>query len=172
MTRPTRTPCRGSTKRAALASAIEDVAPNVLPAIKWPNDVLIDGRKVAGVLAETAWDGREFVAIVGVGVNVSASSEIDTLGATSLSHHARQPIARADLFEAFVRQLDAWRRRPTGALRTAWQARLWGRGQRLRLADLGHEEDVTVLGVTSDGSLRVRLANGSERVTSTGELIL
>ena len=42
----------------ALAEAIEQVVPGLRPAIKWPNDVLLDDRKVAGILAETSWDGR------------------------------------------------------------------------------------------------------------------
>ena len=54
----------------------------------------------------------------------------------------------------------------------AWQARLWGRGQRLRLVDLGREDEVVVLGAEPDGSLRVRLPDGTERRTTTGELIL
>jgi BirA family biotin operon repressor/biotin-[acetyl-CoA-carboxylase] ligase len=155
----------------SLADAIEAIAPNVQPAIKWPNDVLIDGRKVAGVLAETSWDGRELVAIVGVGVNVKPSADT-AFAAISVSDAAGGSIDRAGLFSAFITQLDRWQRQPSEALRAKWQARLWGRGQQLRLADLGREEVVTVLGVTPDGSLRVRLANGAEHVTSTGELIL
>ena len=51
-------------------------------------------------------------------------------------------------------------------------ASVWGRGQRIRMLDLGRDEEVVVLGAEPDGSLRVRLADGSERVTTTGELIL
>src|SRR5579859_664395 len=50
----------------ALAEAIEHVLPALHPSIKWPNDVLLNDRKVAGVLAETTWDGEQLVAIVGV----------------------------------------------------------------------------------------------------------
>src|SRR4051812_19796513 len=45
------------------------------PEIKWPNDVVIDGQKVAGVLAEATDDGRDRTVIVGVGVNVNVSAE-------------------------------------------------------------------------------------------------
>jgi hypothetical protein len=48
---------------------------------------------------------------------------------------------------------------------------LWRRGQRLRLLDLGRDEHVTVLGAALDGALRVRLADGTERSTTTGELL-
>ena len=63
--------------------------------------------------------------------------------------------------------MDAWLERPAAELHAAWQARLWGRGQRLRLLDLGREEEVVVLGAEPDGSLRVRLPDGTERRTTT-----
>src|SRR6266850_1567272 len=57
----------------ALAESIQELLPAQIPAIKWPNDVLLDDRKVAGILAETTSDGQELVAVVGVGVNVNSS---------------------------------------------------------------------------------------------------
>ena len=59
----------------ALAEAIEAILPALQPQIKWPNDLMLDGRKVAGILAETSWDGRQLRAIVGVGVNVSSTRD-------------------------------------------------------------------------------------------------
>src|SRR5215208_6496412 len=56
----------------ALVEAIECVLPAIRPLIKWPNDVLVHDRKVAGILAESTWEGRELLAIVGVGLNVNA----------------------------------------------------------------------------------------------------
>jgi len=158
----------------ALAESIEEVLPALTPAIKWPNDVLLDDRKVAGILAETTSDGHELVAVVGIGVNVnSTSSELQRIGApaTSLRIAAGQPVDRGELLLTLLRRLDTWYARPWPALHAAWQARLWRRGQRLRLIDLGREEDVVVLGAELDGSLRIRLPDGTERHTTTGELI-
>jgi BirA family transcriptional regulator, biotin operon repressor / biotin---[acetyl-CoA-carboxylase] ligase len=173
---PTPVPWRWtSLASVALADAIEAVVPALHPAIKWPNDVLLDDRKVAGILAETTWDSLRLVAIVGVGVNVrNAPAELATLGAPATSVHlaSGQDVDRAKLLHAFVQCLDAWLDRPPADLQAAWQARLWGRGQRLRLADLGLDEEVIVLGADPDGSLRVRLPDGTERRTTTGELIL
>jgi BirA family biotin operon repressor/biotin-[acetyl-CoA-carboxylase] ligase len=158
----------------ALAEAIEEILPGLRPAIKWPNDVLVNDRKVAGILAETSWDGMHLVAVVGVGVNVkTAPADLATIApaATSLSAASGLDVDRGRLLHTFVNRLDAWLERPTAACVAAWQARLWGRGQRLRLVDLGREEEVVVLGAEPDGSLRVRLADGTERRTTTGELI-
>ncbi len=152
----------------ALIDAIEALLTDVTPEIKWPNDVVVDRRKVAGVLAETSWNGQELVAIVGVGVNVSSDArELAPFNATSLG----TAVDRGELLAAFIAQIDAWLARPALELHAAWSGRLWGRGQPLQLVDLGHQQDVVVLGVDDDGALRVRLADGSERVTTTGELI-
>jgi BirA family biotin operon repressor/biotin-[acetyl-CoA-carboxylase] ligase len=85
----------------ALTQTIECLIPKLQPAIKWPNDiVLLDGAKVAGVLAESTWDGEQLVVIVGVGVNVDVPTQIlASIGraATSLSAAAGEPVDRADL---------------------------------------------------------------------------
>ena len=156
----------------ALAEAIELVVPGVRPAIKWPNDlVLVDGRKLAGVLAESFSEADHLVVIVGAGLNVSASPTGLPGPATSLSAAAGRPVDRGELLHALVGRLDAWLARPVDAAQSAWQTRLWGRGQRLRLTDLGTDETVVVLGAEPNGALRVRLPDGSERWTTTGELL-
>jgi BirA family transcriptional regulator, biotin operon repressor / biotin---[acetyl-CoA-carboxylase] ligase len=157
----------------ALAEAIEQLLPAAAPAIKWPNDVMLGERKVAGILAETSWNGQVLQAIVGVGVNVvaDAGSLASLPGATSLGAYAGRPVGRGTLLLELVRRVDRWYERPLDELFSVWQGRLWRRGQRLRLLDLGREEEVVVLGAERDGSLRVRLADGSERRTTTGELL-
>jgi BirA family biotin operon repressor/biotin-[acetyl-CoA-carboxylase] ligase len=159
----------------ALADAIEHVAPLLRVAIKWPNDLLLDGRKVAGVLAESASDGVEVAVVVGVGVNVNVPAhdlaQIDA-PATSLRAASDRPVDRGDLLTAFIARIDGWLVESEDALRERWQSRLWGQGQRLTLRDLGVEETVVILGVSPDGGLRIRRADGSEHTTSTGELIL
>jgi len=161
----------------ALAEAIEHLVPTLTAAIKWPNDLLIDSRKVAGTLAETSSDGLSVVLIVGVGTNVNTvQDELEAIGvpATSLRVASGQTVDRGELLLAFVARLDYWLARPEADLRERWQHRLWGRGQKLRLADvdLDGQEEVVVLGATADGALRVRLPDGTERVTTTAELIL
>ena len=58
----------------ALAQAIEQLAPGLKPEVKWPNDVMLGGRKVAGVLAESTWNEQDLAVIVGVGINVNTSA--------------------------------------------------------------------------------------------------
>jgi BirA family biotin operon repressor/biotin-[acetyl-CoA-carboxylase] ligase len=160
----------------ALCEAIEacTASPSLSPRIKWPNDVLLADRKVAGILAESTWDGTQFSTVIGVGVNVTTpqAALADLPHATSLLLSSRREVRRGDLLVALLRAIDAWLLRPAEALRAAWEARLWGRGQRVTLAEPNGEQEIVVLGAEPDGSLRVRLADGTERTTSTAELIL
>ncbi len=161
----------------ALAEAVERVAPGLTPAIKWPNDLMLNGRKAAGVLAESAWDGERLAVIVGVGANVRLDDAVFArLGtATAIEREAGHPVDRGALFLALVERLAAWHDQPMKAIRDTWQTRLWGQGQRLRLRGIeGDEREQVglVLGVEEDGALRVQLDDGSVVRTTTCELIL
>ena len=157
----------------SVCEAVTSLVPTAAPTVKWPNDVMLDDAKLAGVLAETRFDGLHFVAIVGVGVNVNSThADLAELpSATSLRAATGRDVDRAELLTSLVRQIDAWLARPVEEVRQTWAARLWGRGQRLRLLELGREEDVVVLGVEDDGALLVRLGDGTEHRTMTGELL-
>jgi BirA family biotin operon repressor/biotin-[acetyl-CoA-carboxylase] ligase len=158
----------------SLLEAIQRLVPDApTPAIKWPNDVMLAERKVAGILAETSWDGEQLIAIVGIGVNVSAAAEDLAAfpNATSLNLAAGRSVDRGELLGTLIERIDSWLAQPLETLHTTWASRLWGRGQRVRLLDLGREEEVVVVGAELDGSLRVRLADGTERRTTTAELL-
>jgi BirA family biotin operon repressor/biotin-[acetyl-CoA-carboxylase] ligase len=154
----------------ALIQTLDCLRPAVAPAIKWPNDVVLHDRKVAGVLAETSWNGRELQVIVGAGVNVTAAPG-EVLDATCLETATGRRLDRGDLLLTFVSQLDVLLEQSEDAVYASWQSRLWRRGQRLRLLDGGREEEVVILGADRDGTLRVRAIDGSQRITTTGELL-
>jgi BirA family biotin operon repressor/biotin-[acetyl-CoA-carboxylase] ligase len=157
----------------ALLGAIEHHIPSAATTIKWPNDVMLQDRKVAGVLAETSWDGLELQVIVGVGVNVSATpAEVPDATCLDVARSsASASLDRGELLLTFVSRLDSLSAQPDEVLAATWDARLWRRGQRLRLVDGDRDEEVVVLGVRPDGALRVRGADGHERITTTGELL-
>jgi BirA family biotin operon repressor/biotin-[acetyl-CoA-carboxylase] ligase len=161
----------------ALSEAIERLLA-LEPAIKWPNDVLLDGKKVAGVLAEASDDGRQQTVVVGVGVNVNV--EPDELAglpnATSLKIEAGIPVHRGELLALTIERCDSWLKadrylREDGLWR-AWNGRLWGREQSVRIQDGDEQVVATVLGGERDGTLLVQLADGTTRRIVAGELLL
>jgi BirA family transcriptional regulator, biotin operon repressor / biotin---[acetyl-CoA-carboxylase] ligase len=159
------------TSLAALSvvEAIQPLLASGQAAIKWPNDVMLDDRKVAGILAETRWDGRELQAIVGIGLNVTASPE--AVEAATLARYADGPVDRGDVLLRIIDRLEYWLGQPGEALHETWQAHLWRRGQRLTLVDVGQEEEVVVVKVDADGTLEVERADGTRHHTTSGELL-
>ena len=138
-----------------------------LPArIKWPNDIVIDGKKVGGILTESGVQGNRLLyAIVGVGLNVNLDPV--TLGrpptpATSLSHEAGHPMSRLSLLRSILRATD----RRYQMLREGWSPRAdW----RERLDTLDRQVHLTTaqdcvaglaFDVDDDGALLLRLAGG------------
>lgn len=106
-------------------------------AVKWPNDVLINGRKAGGVLAEAAWlgDRLDFL-VLGIGVNVGIhaappESEVD-FPATSVEREAGRRIGRVDLVVEVIRSIDHWSPRMwTDGFRRRWEACLAFRGSQI-----------------------------------------
>lgn len=160
----------------AVSEAIERLFP-LEPKIKWPNDVMLDDRKLAGVLAEATDDGRERTVIVGVGLNVALDAEslADLPGAASLAEAAGQAVHRGELLVLILEQMDRWLRLVPQSLASslwpAWDARLWGRSQRVRVREGDEALEGVIIGTATDGSLRVRTSAGEERRVVAGEVL-
>lgn len=143
-------------------------------AVKWPNDVLFDGRKVAGILAE-----REGSAVLlGIGVNVRLTSSMlpPGEGARVASLHEVEPgVTREMVFAALVERLAHWlERATTGGTETAlarWRELSCTLGRRVRV-NLPHE---TLEGLAedleADGALRVRRDDGTTQRVVAGDVV-
>lgn len=115
----------------AVAEAIETV--DLDPAIKWPNDVLLDERKVAGILTEMQGEAdRVDWVIVGIGINANVERAALPAGATTLSSQRGESVNRRDLIHALVDRFDHYRGAPIDAL-AAWRDRAATLGRRVRV---------------------------------------
>lgn len=149
-----------------------------LPAqIKWPNDVLVRGKKVAGVLAEAAFDGErtEYV-VLGIGVNVNDGPPPDLsleYPATSLAAETGSEVERDSVMGAILSALnDHYSQLGTPVLTAALSEHLAMRGQAVQV--IGVTETITgqLEGVTGEGALVVRLNNGEIRMILAGDVHL
>ncbi|HTP01190.1 MAG TPA: biotin--[acetyl-CoA-carboxylase] ligase [Anaerolineales bacterium] len=130
--------------------------------IKWPNDVLLGGKKVAGILVESDWSGNTLNAsVIGIGVNVKASAVPAgvALGfpATSLEGELGRGVSRPDSLRRLVAALVEWRRRlGTPEFVQAWEDALAFHGKPVILARDGEPPlHGRLLGLEPDGSLRL-----------------
>ena len=149
----------------AAAVAVSEAVP-LETQIKWPNDVWIDGRKVAGILVE----GRpqEGWAVLGIGLNVTTEEFPPELHATSL-RLAGADLSREAALAALLDALRLWLPRPRSQVLAAWRSRDALLGRTVRWSN-GSNEGVAA-GVDSSGALIVETRNG--RVTlDAGEVHL
>ena len=109
---PERDPRLSYSVAVAIAETIASFG--IHPTIKWPNDILIDDRKVAGTLIE--YSGR-FV-IVGIGINVNSNPTVDRYKTTKLDNYSEIPMN--ELLNRLMRNIDKWRRADFRAVRARW----------------------------------------------------
>jgi BirA family biotin operon repressor/biotin-[acetyl-CoA-carboxylase] ligase len=146
----------------------------VEPSLKWPNDVLLDGRKLCGILLERVETSTGPAAVVGVGLNVSAvGDELPTPTATSLRVEGASTTDRATLLVALARTVEAlywgWRavggdpESDGGGLRAAYRGRCATVGRDVRV-QVGPDRFVegAAVDVDVEGRLVVRTAHGDQ----------
>lgn len=159
----------------AVCHAVQEVA-GVEAAIKWPNDVLVAGRKLSGVLVESETAGSDLrFALTGIGVNVnldiSSAPEIATI-ATSLLDQTGAEVPRESVLAALLNQFETLYESPLSTLVEGWRSRLetLGRDVTVTIGDESHAgvaEDVD-----DSGNLILRLADGSTMMFEAGEVSL
>jgi len=162
----------------AVGEAIGSVAPPLLEVTyKWPNDVLLNGRKVSGILLESRADaagGLDWL-VLGVGINVQSFPEDTGFPATGL-HFEGVPrdVSEGDVLQAFARSFLSWTNRwledGFAPVRQAWLNHAHGRGETITV----HLPREKLTGIFRDldrsGALVLELADGERRVISAGDV--
>ncbi|MCX6356778.1 MAG: biotin--[acetyl-CoA-carboxylase] ligase [Candidatus Aureabacteria bacterium] len=148
--------------------------------LKWPNDVLVAGGKVCGILTELNTEAdRINYAIVGVGINVNHSAQDlhGVPGATSLRLEAGTEISRLGLLQSFLRAFDRrymrLREERYKEIRDAWLEASATVGRRVAVKSLAGEGcEGIATGIDEDGCLLLRLDNGTTRRVTGGDVTL
>jgi BirA family transcriptional regulator, biotin operon repressor / biotin---[acetyl-CoA-carboxylase] ligase len=153
----------------ALAEAIDVAVPAQPLMLKWPNDVMLFGKKLAGILLER---NGERVA-VGFGVNLGTAPQLPNRQSASLGGRV-SPQAFAPLLAAsFARLLDLWRQSAPGLIAQAWIARAHPIGTRLTVHAGGEEMTSGRFdGIEADGALRLRRDDGELDIVRAGDVEL
>ncbi len=164
----------------AMAEVIEKVIKK-RPTVKWPNDILVDGRKIAGILLEmdSEIDRVHFV-VIGIGVNINL--DIDLLphelriGATSVSIEAGSDYSRVEFATALYYALEKWYKIVSGLgfgldgfapVVEAWRSYFSHEGKTLRVSSFNDTIEGICVGIDSDGALLLRRPSGEvERIIS------
>lgn len=150
----------------ALARALEPfVAPGARIGLKWPNDILIDGRKAAGILVESEMAGdRIAFAVVGTGINVAAPPE----GAAGLAPGVRVDAVRDAVLAALAQIYEIWRRQGFAPIRAAWLERAENPGGTIRVGKPPYAQTGQFLGLSPEGRLIFQPPGGAVREVAAG----
>jgi BirA family biotin operon repressor/biotin-[acetyl-CoA-carboxylase] ligase len=158
----------------AMADAVETVA-GFRPQIKWPNDLVVDRRKLGGLLIETEPRGPRLAwAVVGSGINVNHqpddfSPAVREL-ATSLRLVTGREQRRADVLVALLNAFTARLAQPFDETRKAWAASSLTLGQRVALTTLRGTKQGQAVGLDPSGALLLRLDSGEVEVVTAGDM--
>lgn len=159
----------GLAVREAVLRQLSVPAPVML---KWPNDLLIDGAKLSGILLEAAAGG----VVVGVGVNLAAAPALpdrDTIALSQLGIEPDRDRFASDLASAVDQEIERWRTFGLEPLIRRWTAAAHALGTPLRAGDgTGEAIEGLFAGLMPDGALQLRLADGSLRAIHAGEINL
>jgi BirA family biotin operon repressor/biotin-[acetyl-CoA-carboxylase] ligase len=153
----------------ALIEAIDGIGDPRPLMLKWPNDLMLDGGKLGGILLERSEDR----VAVGIGVNLAGSPPLPGRAAANLEG-AVSPQAFAPLIAgSFARLLALWRSGESSPLVRAWQERAHLPGTRLTV-HIGKDETLSGRfgGLEMDGALRLMLDNGGIEVIRAGDVDL
>ncbi len=147
--------------------------------VKWPNDVLLGGKKVAGVLVETAWMGESVEAcVIGMGVNVAQESIPESadlrMSATSVEAAAEQAVDRWALLAEILQAMMALRPLiTTDAFMEDWNQHLALRNAWIDFHfSSGVVKSVKILGINGDGKLNLEHKDGSVEAVNSGEIVV
>jgi BirA family biotin operon repressor/biotin-[acetyl-CoA-carboxylase] ligase len=147
------------------------------PDLKWPNDVLLSGRKLAGVLIDSELAGGEVkYALAGIGVNVNfdveESSDVSSI-ATSLKREFGRSVSREEFLAALLNEFeDIYSTTAPSAIRAAWRDRLETLGRNVTVTFRGVSHEGVAEDITPEGSLVLRCADGSLLTIEAGEVTL
>lgn len=149
------------------------------PEIKWPNDVLLSGKKVCGILAETVVkNGRLKGIVLGIGVNLNASSKsVGTIDrpATSLNlelgHAIDKKLFMNELLEEFFLNYETFLKSGFSFIKDDYEKIAVLVGQQLRLAIFNKIKIGKFIGFDSDGTLILQSADGKNEKINMGEIV-
>ena len=147
-------------------------------AIKWPNDIVINGRKVCGILTEMSseLDNIHYV-VIGIGINVNTDDFPEDIAAVAASMHVitgeyyKRAEIIADVWKAFEKYYDQFLQTENLSLMVeSYNQRLVNMGRKVYIEERGSQYEGTACGIDSEGALLVEKTDGTRTAVISGEV--
>lgn len=179
--RPDRTPATAAQLGMVAAVAAGEALDAIMPPparifFKWPNDILVNGSKVGGILLESTArkPGNLEWLVLGLGINVQNFPKGTEFPATSLRHESDYPVTVEEVLENFCRSFlrwnNAWLEQGFAPVRQAWLGRAWKRGEAIEARIEDEKIDGIFRDVDEDGALLLELPCGTSRRITAGDV--
>lgn len=169
---------RGGTAAAGVAGGgVGGASAAARARLKWPNDLLIGDAKVGGILVETSIVGRDALALVGIGINITAAPDIAGRPVTRLADHAGGVPEPSALLARVAPAMHSWlaiwdKGHGFAAIRAAWLDRALAPGAPISVNAGEGPVEGTFAGLDMDGSLLLLEPSGRRRRFSWGDVTL
>ena len=156
----------------AISSRVEGCA------IKWPNDIVINGRKVCGILTEMSseLDNIHYV-VIGIGINVNTDDFPEDIAAVAVSMHVitgeyyKRAEIIADVWKSFEKYYDQFLQTENLSLMVeSYNQRLVNMGRKVYIEERGSQYEGTACGIDSEGALLVEKTDGTRTAVISGEV--
>ena len=141
--------------------------------LKWPNDILVNNKKIAGILIET--DNKNDRIVVGIGVNLAQYPDKTDYGATSIKKEIEKTIDYKDFLSILTPHFEEWisfcEKGESAFIINEWQKNAFYLGKKIKIKISSEILTGIFLGLDKNGSLLLKDENNIERVISAGEII-
>lgn len=154
---------------------------NKAPEVKWPNDILINSKKVAGILTEMASEAdRINFVVIGIGVNVNMTKKMipEALRqiATSMKEETGMEISRIDFIQTLYLNMERWYKEYLKhgfePVRTAWISYFRMAGKAVKVQDMNRVREGIAIGIDGDGALLLREKDGKVARIISGDVTI
>ena len=154
----------------AVVEALEALGAKGL-CLKWPNDILCNGAKLAGILIDTAPEGEHLAwLVIGIGVNLKSAPEIPDRRTTALAAQGVE-MSPETATKAILTRLEPWLEATSATIRASWLAKAHPLGTPLDIAYAGQRRSGHFAGLSQAGELLLQCKNRIEAI-NTGEVLL
>lgn len=162
----------------AIVRAIEELT-GIEPTIKWPNDIMISGKKMTGILTELQADPDRVKAIIlGIGMNVNQTEEDFPIElksiATSLRLEGGQVVDRSRLIAEILYYLELYttmyEKHGFSPIKLLWESYANIEGKRIRAVMLNETIEGSAIGISDDGLLELKMDDGSVRAIFSADI--
>ncbi len=174
---PVKAPMMTLVMAVAVAKGIEEIT-GIRTGIKWPNDIVVNGRKVCGILTEMSTEVEHIhYVVIGVGINVNREEFPEELKqmATSLKNESKSSFSRGAIIHAVMERFEEYyqiflERQDLSGIQELYNACLVNREREVRILEVGNEYNAHAVGINKEGELLVDTMDGERKHIFAGEV--